>query len=122
MTRRTERINELIREEISDLLLRDVKDPRLSAHGLVSITEVTVSPDLRKATVHVSHLGTDQERKEVLAGLQKAAPFLHRELMQRLALRHVPELVFKFDPSIERGARIATLIHEVQVEAGEPEE
>lgn len=116
MSRRTERINEVIREEISDLLLREVKDPRLSQGGLVSITEVTVTPDLRHATVHVSHLGSDEERKDVLAGLTKAAPFMHRELTRRLDLRHVPDLVFKFDPSIERGARLATLIYEVKAE------
>lgn len=117
MSRRTERINEVIREEISDLLLREIKDPRLSEGGLVSITEVTVTPDLRRATVHVSHLGSDEERKGVLAGLTKAAPFMHRELTRRLDLRHVPDLVFKFDPSIERGARLATLIHDVHTDS-----
>lgn len=117
MSRRTDRVNELMRAEISELLLREVKDPRLS-QGLVSITEVEVSPDLRRATVFVSHLGTDEERREVLLGLQKASPFLHRELSHRLDMRHVPDLVFRFDPSIERGARLASLIHDVGAERG----
>lgn len=112
MSRRTVRVNDLLREELSALLLKGLKDPRVMDR-LVTITEVQASPDLRHATVFVSHLGTEDERAEVLAGLQHSAPFLHRELVHRLDLRHVPELVFKFDPSIERGARLAELIHQV---------
>ena len=112
MSRRTVRVNELLREQISELLLREVKDPRVSK-GLVTITEVQASPDLRHATVYVSHLGEESERAGVLKGLEHSAHFLHRELMHRLAMRNVPELVFKFDPSIERGARLASLINQV---------
>jgi ribosome-binding factor A len=112
MTRRTVRVNELLREEISTLLQREVKDPRVS-QGLVSITEVQVSPDLRHAVVYVSHLGNEVERKEVMQGLERSAHFLHRELMHRLTMRNVPELVFRFDPSIERGARRSSLINQV---------
>ncbi len=119
MSRRTSRVNDLLREELSALLLRGLKDPRV-AHGLVTITEVQVSPDLRHAIVYVSHLGDESERDEVLAGLQHSAPYLHRELVHRLALRSVPELVFRFDPSIERGARLAELIHQVSDTHGDP--
>lgn len=112
MTRRQERVNDLLREELSQLIQREVKDPRVS-HGLVSVTEVQVSPDLRHATVFVSHLGEPAERDGVLAGLNKAAHFLHGELVHRLSMRNVPELAFRFDPAIERGARLAALIHEV---------
>jgi len=112
MSRRTSRVNELLREELSELLLREVKDPRVG-HGLVSITEVQVSPDLRHAIVYVSHLGDESERDEVLKGLQNAAHFLHIELVRRLKMRSIPEFVFRFDPSIERGARLASLINEV---------
>jgi ribosome-binding factor A len=112
---RTTRVGELLRAEISELLLREVKDPRVS-RGMVTITEVQVSPDLRRAVVYVSHLGSEQERAEALEGLQHSAPFLHRELVHRLSLRNVPELVFRFDPSIERGARLAKLIHQVSAE------
>lgn len=111
MTRRTVRVNELLREEISDLLQREVKDPRLG-EGLITVTEVQVSPDLRHATVFISYLGEGEQAK-VLAGLAAAAPFLHRELVHRLTIRRVPEFTFRFDPSIERGARLASLIHEV---------
>jgi len=112
---RTTRVGELLRAEISELLLREVKDPRVS-RGMVTITEVQVLPDLRRAVVYVSHLGSEQERAEALEGLQHSAPFLHRELVHRLSLRNVPELVFRFDPSIERGARLAELIHQVSAE------
>jgi ribosome-binding factor A len=115
MSLRTARVNELLRAEISDLLLREVKDPRVT-EGLVTITELRVSPDLRHATVFVSHMGTDEERKHALEGLQHAAPFLHRELMHRLKMRNVPELAFRFDPSIERGARLSDLIRKVSSE------
>jgi len=112
MTRRTSRVNDLLREELSDLIQREVKDPRV-AQGLTTIIEVEVSPDLRHAIVFVSHLGDEAERDEVIRGLQRAAHFLQTELMHRLDMRRVPELVFRFDPSIERGARLASLIHEV---------
>ncbi|MEJ5220845.1 MAG: 30S ribosome-binding factor RbfA [Tepidiforma sp.] len=115
MTMRTTRVGELLRAEISELLLREVKDPRVG-RGMVTITEVQVSPDLRRAVVYVSHLGTASERAEALEGLQHSAPFLHRELVHRLSLRNVPELVFRFDPSIERGARLAELIEQVRAE------
>jgi ribosome-binding factor A len=115
MTMRTTRVGELLRAEISELLLREVKDPRVG-RGMVTITEVRVSPDLRRAVVYVSHLGTESERAEALEGLQHSAPFLHRELVHRLSLRNVPELVFRFDPSIERGARLAELIEQVRAE------
>ena len=117
MSRRTDRVNQLLREELSALLQRELKDPRVG-HGLVSITEVTVSPDLRHATVYISHLGDSKDRDEVLRGLSAAARFLHTELMHRLKMRAVPELLFRFDPSIERGARLATLINEVSAEPG----
>jgi ribosome-binding factor A len=120
MSLRTTRVNELLLEEISDLLLREVKDPRVS-EGMVTITEIRVSPDLRHATVFVSHLGSDEEREHAMVGLQKAAPFLHRALVHRLKMRAVPELVFRFDPSIERGARLADLIRKVSNEHRERE-
>jgi len=112
MSRRTSRVNDLLREQLSELLLREVKDPRIN-QGLLSITEVQVSPDLRRATVFVSHIGSEAEREDVLRGLAAASHFLRNELVHRLSLRTVPELAFRFDPSIERGARLASLIHEV---------
>jgi len=112
VSRRTDRVNDLLRVEISELIQREVKDPRVS-QGLVSITEVIVTPDLRHATVYVSHLGADDAHEEVLEGLRHAAPFLHGELVRRLKMRSVPLLRFELDPSIERGARLTSLIAEV---------
>jgi ribosome-binding factor A len=110
MTRRTERLNELLREELSELL-RSLKDPRLDG-AMITITEVDVAPDLRRATVYVSFLG-ENDRDGVLAALNGANRHLHTQLLHRLAVRRVPDFTFRFDPSIERGARLATLIQEV---------
>lgn len=112
MSRRTSRVSELLREEISDLVQRDLKDPRLEG-ALLSITEVEVSADLRAAAVFVSHLGDAEGREDALAGLQSASAWLERELRRRLRMRRTPSLTFRFDPSIERGARLASTIAEL---------
>ncbi len=109
MSRRTSRVSELLRQELGELVQRSLKDPRVG-QGLVSITEVDVSPDLRTATVFISHLGSEEEREDALAGLASASPFLERELRRRLRMRRTPSLSFRFDPSIERGARLASTI------------
>ena len=110
-TRRIERVNELIREEISELIRREVKDPRLDS--FISVTEVVTSPDLRHARVFVSIMGTDEEKQQVEKGLIAAKGFLRRELGERLTLRYIPELTFQLDDSIERGSRLLQLINEV---------
>lgn len=108
MTRRTERINDLLREQISDLVRTELKDPRIG--GLVSITEVDVAPDLRHAKVYVSVLGTDEEKVSTLKALGAAAHFLQRSLGRRLTIRRIPQLSFVADNSLERGARILDLL------------
>jgi ribosome-binding factor A len=112
MTRRTERINDLLREEISDLLLRVVKDPRIG--GLITITEVDVSPDLRVAKVFVSVMGSDEEKASTFRALDAAANFMQRELRRRLTIRRTPELRFLKDTSLEKGARILELLQQVR--------
>src|SRR5690242_12036446 len=97
-TRRMLRINQLLREEIADLLQREVKDETLSG-SLISITEVDTSPDLRSARVYFSVLGTPEEVEAARAHLQRASGFLHRELKGRLDLRSVPHLEFELDHS-----------------------
>ncbi len=111
MTRRTERINNLIRQEISDLLRRQVRDPRLGT--FISVTKVITSADLRHAKVLVSVLGDEAKRKEVLDGFGAASGFFRRELAHRLILRRIPELSFHADDSIEQGAKILKLINEI---------
>ena len=117
MSRRTARVNDLLQEELSALIQRGLRDPRL-AHGMTTITEVEVAPDLRNATVYVSYLGEESEREDVLKALGSASHHLHNELVRRLAMRNVPALHFRFDPSIERGARLAALINTVAAEHG----
>ena len=119
MTRRTERINELIREEISNLLKREVKDPRLS--GFITITEVSVSPDLHYAKVFVSVMGAEEDWGQAKDGLAAAAGFLRRKLGERLSLRYIPELHFVRDQSIERGSHLLELIERVS-STEDPEE
>lgn len=111
MTRRNERISKLIKQEISGLLEREVNDPRLS--DLISITDVSLSPDLRQAKVFVSILGDEEKKKDMLAGFNNASGFLRKELASRIKLRCIPQLSFHYDDSIERGARLLKLIGQV---------
>ncbi len=115
MTRRILRVNNLIRHEISDLLQRQVKDPRLG--NFVAVTEVSISPDMKHARIFVSHMGSEEEKQETLSVLASASGFLRRELAKRLRLRHIPELSFQWDDSIERGARILKLIDQVTTDS-----
>jgi ribosome-binding factor A len=111
MARRIERVSSLMRHEISELLQRQVKDPRLSK--FIAVTEVSTTPDLRYAKVFVSCLGSEEEKKEMLKGLSAAANFLRNQLAKRLRLRRIPELSFHWDDSIERGAHLLQLIDEL---------
>ena len=114
MTRRLERVNQLILREISELLRRQVKDPRLGS--FITITEVTTSPDFRHARVLVSSIGGDEGKQEILSVLATASGFLRNELAGRLSLRCIPQLSFEWDDSIERGVRLVELIDKVSVE------
>lgn len=111
MSRRTERLNEQFREEISDLLLRQVKDPRLGV--FITVTQVSVSPDLSHARVFVSVMGSAEEKQGALQGLDAAAAFIRHEMRQRLSLRRTPRLSFRHDDSMEQGAHILDLLDEV---------
>jgi len=116
MSRRTERVNDLIRDELSDLLLREVRDPRLG--GLISLTRVEVTPDLYNASVFVSIMGEPEEQAIAMRVLNAAASFFHRELKQRLQIRRVPFLVFRLDTSIADGAAVLAHIDEVMRHEG----
>ncbi|HXH21528.1 MAG TPA: 30S ribosome-binding factor RbfA [Dehalococcoidia bacterium] len=112
MSRRTERVNDLIRDELSELLLRELNDPRLG--GLISITHVDVSPDLMTARVFVSVMAPPEEQKQAMKALEAAGGFMHRELKKRLTMRKVPFLSFKLDTSIAEGAEVLSLLDKVQ--------
>ncbi len=111
MSRRTERLNKVIKQEISRLLEREVNDPRLS--NSISVTEVSVSPDLKYAKVFVSILGNETDKTEMLVGFNAASGFLRKKLALHLKLRCVPQLSFHYDNSIEQGARLLKLIEQV---------
>jgi ribosome-binding factor A len=105
--KRTVQVAGLLQEEISELLIRKIKDPRLER---VTITGVEVSPDLKSARIYFTRFGADSDLKKVMEGLQSSAGFLRKELGQRMKLRYVPELLFIHDTSFEYGDRIESLL------------
>ena len=111
MAHRIERVNSLIRREISALLQHEVKDPRFGS--FVAVTGVFTSPDLKHAKIFVSRLGSDEEKQETLRALASASGFFHSELFKRLKLRRIPELSFQWDDSIERGEHLLQLIDRI---------
>ncbi len=111
MSRRIERVNQLIRQEISELLQREVKDPRLG--GFVAVTDVAISADMKHAKIFVSCISSEEEKQEILSALAVASGYLRKELTKRLRLRRIPVLGFHWDDSIERGARLLELIDKV---------
>jgi ribosome-binding factor A len=117
VTYRRKQVEHLIRAELSDLLSRQVNDPRLK--GLLTVTEVSASPDLKQARIFISIMGDEEEQGEVFQGLSSACNFLRHELGKRISLRHIPELSFERDDSIERGIRLSQLIEQVSAEGSE---
>ncbi len=113
-TRRQRQVAELIHQEISLLIQRQVRDPRL---GFVTVTDVDVTQDLRQATIYVSVMGDDDEVKQTLAGLESAAGFFRHELGSTLTLRFIPELLFRQDKSLEQGLHIDELLDSLHTEA-----
>ena len=111
MAHRIERVNSLIRHELSELLRRQVKDPRLG--DFIAVTGVATSADMKYARVFVSRMGSAEEKQEALGALSSASGFLRRELIKRLRMRHVPELSFQWDDSIERGDHLLRMIGQV---------
>ncbi len=114
MAHRIEQVNNLIRQEISQLLQRQVKDPRLG--NFIAVTEVSTSADLKYAKVFVSRIGGEQEKQKTLSVLASASGFFRRELARSLKLRYIPELSFQWDDSIERGDHLLQLIDGVTSE------
>ena len=108
MAHRIERVNSLIRQEISQLLQRQVKDPRLA--NFIAVTEVSTSADLKYAKVFVSRIGSKKEKQETLSALASASGFFRSELARRLKLRYTPVLSFQWDDSLERGDHLSQLI------------
>ena len=110
MSQRTERIDELLRQEIGQIIEREIADPRI---GFVTITSVETAPDLRHARLWVSVIGTAAEREETVVALGRAMPFVRRELGTRLRLKRIPEFHVRLDDSSERGTRVLRLLHDL---------
>lgn len=111
MSQRTDRIDELLRQEISSIVLRDVADPRI---GFATITSVETTPDLRHAKVWVSIIGQTEEREATVSALRRAMPFVRHELGIRLRLKRIPDLHIHLDDTAERGTRLLRLLSDLE--------
>lgn len=118
--RRISRVAELIRREVSQMLLHDIKDDRVGA-GMISVTDVNVSGDLQHAKVFVSIYGTEADRDETMEGLQSATGYIRSELGHRVRLRRTPEVVFLEDRSLERGTKVLSLLNQLSQERQDSE-
>ena len=114
--RRVDRIEEQLRIEISQIMEREIHDPRV---GLATVTRVKISPDLRHARVYISALGNEEEHKKTIQGLRSAASYIRHSLSKRLDhMKRIPELVFDYDESVEEGFRIEKLLEEIKSDDG----
>jgi ribosome-binding factor A len=114
-SRRVARVAELIKREVSQLLMSGIKDDRVGT-GMVSVTDVDVSGDLQHAKIFVSIYGTEAARQETMAGLVSATRFVRSELGRRIRLRRTPEIIFIEDRSLERGTQVLGLINQLTAE------
>jgi ribosome-binding factor A len=115
MSRRTRQVGDLLREELTDIIRNEVKDPRV---GFFSITEVEVPADLRTARAYISVLGTDKERGDTLAALRSASGFIRYHLKPRLHMRQIPEIEFADDRSMEHAEQIARALRSIEDKPG----
>ncbi len=111
--KRSEKVADLIQKEISEMLVKSVKDPRI---GFITITRVTVSQDCRSARVYYSVAGTQAERESSMKGLDSAKGYVRKELGRRIRLRYTPDITFQFDPSIEYAIHMEELIQSIHHE------
>jgi ribosome-binding factor A len=117
--KRSDRVADLIHREVSEMLQRSVKDPRV---GFVTITRVQVSDDCRQARIYYSVMGSPEEQEASLKGLQSARGFIRKELGHRLQLRYTPDVLFQFDPSIEYSIRLGEIFQKLHDESEGHEE
>ena len=117
--KRSEKVADLIQKEISEMLVRTIKDPRI---GFVTITRVSATGDCRQAKVYFSVMGDMEERNRSIEGLNSAKGYIRKTLGRRLGLRYTPEIMFQFDPSVEYGIRMEELIHHIHIQEEEKNE
>lgn len=111
--RRTDRVGVLIQRELSEIIQRELKDPRV---GFCTISQVQVSTDLKYADIKVSVVGDKRQKRNSITGLKSAAGFLRREVVQRIGLRHAPELRFELDDSVDQLMRIDHLLKQIHTQ------
>lgn len=111
VVKRSERVADLIKMEIADILIKKIKDPRV---GFVTVTGVDVTDDLRYAKIYISVMEDEGTRKKTLAGLNSASSFIRSELGRRLVMRRIPELAFKIDNSLEQAAHIFEVLDKIK--------
>jgi ribosome-binding factor A len=109
--KRADRVSDLLKEEISQLLLREVKDPHI---GFITITDVEVSKDLQVAKVYYTILGDEKQLRESAQALNRASRFIKRQLGKRLRMRYIPDIIFKYDHSLEYGNRIDDILSHLE--------
>jgi len=114
MSLRANRIGEQMKKELSDIIGRKLKDPRI---GFVTVTDVRVTGDLQQAKVYITVLGDEEQKKNTLKGLAKAKGFIRSEIGQRIRLRKTPEIIFEIDESTDYGNRIESIIRQISDEA-----
>ena len=114
------RINGEVMKELSLIIRQEIKDPRI--HMMTSVTSVEVAPDLKTCKAYISVMGSDEEKKDTIAGLRSAEGYVRRQLAKRLNLRNTPEIQFVLDQSIEYGVHMSSLIDEVNTETPERDE
>jgi ribosome-binding factor A len=119
MSDRITRISEAVKQEMSDIIKKELKDPRIPE--FVSVVSVDVTKDLKYAKIYVSVYGTDEEKQNAINGLKSAAGFVRKEIGHRLNLRYTPEIHFELDDSIERGVYLTGLIDKTVKEDGREE-
>lgn len=113
MSHRPNRVGEQMKKELTEIIGRKIKDPRI---GFVTVTDVQVTGDLQQAKVYISVLGDDEQKENTLKGLAKAKGFIRSEIGHRIRLRKTPEIIFEFDESIDYGNRIETLLHDLHTD------
>ena len=112
MSRRTDRINVLMRQELSQLIARELKDPRVS--GVITITQVNTSSDMRNARVYLSVMGDSESKREALEGIRSASTFLRRELRSKISLRYIPFLSFDLDDSLDTSMNLLSILDNIK--------
>ena len=110
---RIEKVNEEVRKEISEIIRNDIKDPRVTS--LVSVVAAEVTPDYKFAKVFISLFGTEEERQDALKGLKNSSGYVRKLLSERMRLRYTPQINFTLDGTIEHGAHIMKILHDIEV-------